>query len=85
MAGRLLAIIFACLALLSAGNTAWADAPGRVARLGEYTGDVQLANEREDWHPISRNFAVTAGDNLWVSDGGRAELDVALVEKLNEM
>lgn len=76
MAGRLLAIIFACLALLSAGNTAWADAPGRVARLGEYTGDVQLANEREDWHPISRNFAVTAGDNLWVSDGGRAELDV---------
>ena len=30
----------------------------------------------EDWHPISRNFAVTAGDNLWVSDGGRAELDV---------
>ena len=75
-AAGVLAFIVSCLALTVAFGTAWADAPGRVARLGEYTGDVQLANEREDWHPISRNYAVTAGDNLWVSDGGRAELDV---------
>jgi len=67
------------LGLLSL-STAWAEAPGRVARLSEYAGDVQLANEREDWHPISRNFAVTAGDNVWVSDGGRAELDVGALQ-----
>ena len=58
----------------------WADAPGRVARLSTFAGDVQLANEREDWRPIPRNYAVTAGDNLWVSEGGRAELDVGPVQ-----
>jgi hypothetical protein len=61
-------------------SPAWAEVPGRVARLSEFAGDVQLANEREDWHPISRNFAVTAGDNVWVSDGGRAELDVGAIQ-----
>ena len=75
-AGRLLAIIFACVGAAFCRQWRLGRCAGRVARLGEYTGDVQLANEREDWHPISRNFAVTAGDNLWVSDGGRAELDV---------
>ncbi len=54
----------------------WADAPGRVARLSTFAGDVQLANEREEWRSIPRNYAVTAGDNVWVSEGGRAELDV---------
>ena len=64
-------------ALASAATlTVWADAPGRVARLSTFAGDVQLANEREGWRPIPRNYAVTAGDNLWVSEGGRAELDV---------
>ena len=58
----------------------WADAPGRVARLSSVTGEVQLANEREDWRSIPRNYAVTAGDSLWVSEGGRAELDVGPVQ-----
>lgn len=71
----------AVLALTFFGlSAAWAEVPGRVARLSEFAGDVQLANEREDWHPISRNFAVTAGDNVWVSDGGRAELDVGALQ-----
>lgn len=56
-------------------GSAAADAPGRAARLSDVTGDVQLANAREDWHPIGRNFVVTAGDSLWVAEGGRAELD----------
>lgn len=73
--------IAAFLALVLLGISAtWAEAPGRVARLSEYAGDVQLANEREDWQSISRNFAITAGDNLWVSDGGRAELDVGALQ-----
>ena len=59
---------------------AWADAPGRVARVSALAGEVQLANEREDWRPISRNYVVTAGDNLAVSDDGRAELDVGVIQ-----
>jgi hypothetical protein len=74
---RLTATVFAALVLLTAAS---ADAPGRVARLSESVGDVQLANEREDWRPISRNYAITAGDNLYVSEGGRAELDVGPVQ-----
>ena len=72
----LLAAVLASLATLAV----WADAPGRVARLSSFVGDVQLANERENWRPIPRNYAVTAGDNLWVSEGGRAELDVGPVQ-----
>ena len=70
---RLITAVFAMLVTLTA---AFADAPSRVARLSEFAGDVQLANERDDWRPISRNYAITAGDNLYVSEGGRAELDV---------
>ena len=69
--------VFAMLVMLTA---AFADAPGRVARLADFAGDVQLANEREDWRPISRNYAITAGDNLFVSEGGRAELDLGAVQ-----
>ena len=74
---RLTVAVFASLVMLTA---ALADAPGRVARLAEFAGDVQLANEREDWRPISRNYAITAGDNLYVSEGGRAELDVGAIQ-----
>lgn len=72
----LLAAVLTTVATLAV----WADAPGRVARLSTFAGDVQLANEREDWRSIPRNYAVTAGDNLWVSEGGRAELDVGPVQ-----
>ena len=74
--GTLLAILTCVLASASA----WADAPNRVARLSTFAGDVQLANEREGWRPIPRNYAVTAGDNLWVSEGGRAELDIGPIQ-----
>lgn len=73
--GLLAAVIASAATLVS-----WADAPGRVARLSTFAGEVQLANEREDWRSIPRNYAVTAGDNLWVSEGGRAELDVGPVQ-----
>lgn len=74
---RLTAAVFGLIVMLTA---ALADAPSRVARLSEFAGDVQMANEREDWRPISRNYAITAGDNLYVSDGGRAELDLGAVQ-----
>ena len=70
------------VAVLASAATlaAWADAPGRVARLSTFAGEVQLANEREDWRSIPRNYAVTSGDNLWVSEGGSAEFDVGPVQ-----
>ena len=74
---RLTTALFASLVMLTAAT---ADAPSRVARLSEFAGDVQLANEREDWRTISRNYAITAGDNLYVSEGGRAELDLGAVQ-----
>ena len=72
--------LLAAVLATAATFAAWADAPGRVARLSSFVGEVQLANEREDWRPIPRNYAVTGGDNVWVSEGGRAELDVGPVQ-----
>jgi hypothetical protein len=61
-------------------SSAWADPPGRVARLSEFAGDVQIGHTNSGWQPIQRNYPITAGDNVWVSDGGRAELDVGQVQ-----
>jgi hypothetical protein len=74
------AMMIVALACLIGSTSSWADAPGRVARLSSLGGEVLLANDREDWRPITRNYAVTAGDNLSVSEGGRAELDVGAVQ-----
>lgn len=74
---RIAASIVATAALVVAHA---ADVPGRVARLAEFAGDIQLANDYEDWRAISRNYTVTSGDNVWVSDGGRAEFDIGAVQ-----
>jgi hypothetical protein len=68
------ALVALCLTFVS--FAALADPPGRVARLGDFVGDVRVASNQDAWLPAYRNYVVTAGDNLWVSDGGRAELDV---------
>jgi hypothetical protein len=73
------AALSVCVALVASVvmfATAWADPPGRVGRLAEYAGDVQMSNGQDGWQPIQRNYPITAGDNLWVSEGGRAEIDV---------
>ncbi len=69
---------FGLAALLGvvAAQIALADPPGRVARLSEFAGDVRIASAYEDWQPAFRNQVITASDNVWVSEGGRAELDV---------
>ncbi|MGL4230210.1 MAG: DUF6600 domain-containing protein, partial [Casimicrobium sp.] len=64
------------LAVTFTSTFVFADPPGRVARLAEYAGDVRIATQYEPWQSAYRNHVVTAGDNLLVSDGGRAELDV---------
>jgi hypothetical protein len=74
---QITAVIVSVVAL----TATWADPPGRVARLSEFAGDVQIAQgNNSGWQPISRNYPITAGDNVWVSEGGRAELDVGPVQ-----
>ncbi len=73
---HLFATVFATIVSFAA----FADPPGRVARLAEYAGDVRITTATQDWQPAYRNHVVTAGDNLWVSDGGRAELDVGALQ-----
>jgi hypothetical protein len=73
------AALLASLAAFAAFSAS-ADPPGRVARLAEYAGDVRITTAAQDWQPAYRNHVVTAGDNLWVSDGGRAELDVGALQ-----
>ncbi len=76
-----LAQITAVIVSFVALTAGWADPPGRVARLSEFAGDVQIAQgNNTGWQPISRNYPITAGDNIWVSEGGRAELDVGPVQ-----
>jgi hypothetical protein len=81
IARRGLVQITAVIVSVVAFTAAWADPPGRVARLSEFAGDVQIAQgNNTGWQPISRNYPITAGDNVWVSEGGRAELDVGPVQ-----
>ncbi|MEO8486040.1 MAG: DUF6600 domain-containing protein [Betaproteobacteria bacterium] len=58
------------------------DAPVRVGRLADVGGEVYLAPEdrASDWSPIGLNQPIASGDNLWVADGGRAEIDVGAAQ-----
>ncbi|MFO1307793.1 MAG: DUF6600 domain-containing protein [Burkholderiales bacterium] len=53
------------------------DLPSRVGRLADVGGEVFHAPEdrASDWASVGLNFPVTNGDNLWVAQGGRAEID----------
>ncbi len=74
ISAHLRTVVALCLAMFA--TLVLADPPGRVARIAEYAGEVQIATPYERWQPVYRNHVVTAGDNLWVSEGGRVELDV---------
>jgi len=54
------------------------DLPSRVGRIADVAGEVFVAPEDRaaDWSPAALNLPVTNGDNLWIGDGGRLELDV---------
>src|SRR5690348_4334726 len=53
------------------------DLPGRVGRVADVAGQLFLAPEdRPDaWEAIGLNYPITNGDNLWVGNDGRAEID----------
>lgn len=53
------------------------DLPGRVGRVANLAGEVFVApqDNPEQWTPVGINYPVTGGDNLWVGNEGRAEID----------
>jgi hypothetical protein len=68
-------VLLAALHPLAAG--AQDDLPGRVGRLADVGGRVYLSTEEraDDWIEALRNDSVTSGDNVWVAEDGRAEID----------
>ena len=76
-----LAICVALVAMLAAAAASIAraddDLPGRVGRIADFGGQLYLSEQDrpDDWTPIGVNYPVTSGDNLWVSNDGRAEID----------
>ena len=69
----------ALAALFGMARPAFADddLPGRVGRVADVAGELFLApqDQPEQWTPIGVNYPVTTGDNLWVGNEGRAEVD----------
>ena len=53
------------------------DLPGRVGRVADVGGELFLApqDKPDQWVAIGPNYPVTSGDNLWVGNDGRAEVD----------
>lgn len=80
-AGRLAMALLATLALAVPGIAAAQapeDLPGRVGRVADVAGELFLApqDKPEAWTPAGLNYPVTSGDNLWLAENGRAEIDV---------
>jgi hypothetical protein len=76
MSARLKVIL--AMLLFVCGAAAYADPPGRVARLNYSTGAVSFApGEAPDaWVQAVLNRPLTAGDRLWADQTGRAELHI---------
>src|ERR1035437_872351 len=66
--------------LLIAASTflaAQTDPPGRVGRLNYINGPVSFQPAGvTDWVDATVNRPLTTGDNVWVGDGGKAEIHV---------
>ena len=77
---RSFAAACALIALAVASPMAFAqeDLPGRVGRVANLAGELFIApQDRPDaWAPAALNYPVASGDNLWVGNDGRAEVDV---------
>ena len=48
-----------------------------MGRVADAAGGLFLSPEDQatQWTEIGVNYPITSGDNLWASDGGRAEID----------
>jgi hypothetical protein len=70
----LIRLALALAATFSAG-AAWADPPGRIARLSYFSGAVSFSPAGDDqWASAVVNRPVITGDRLWSDNGARVEL-----------
>jgi hypothetical protein len=69
------AVLLLAFATLASAQTD--DLPDRVGRVADLSGSVYVSTEEraDEWVEALRNYSVTSGDNLWVADDGRAEID----------
>ena len=74
---RIFSIVLTLL-LMTFRTAAYADPPGRVARLNHVSGAVSFAPAEAPgaWTQAVLNRPLTAGDRLWADQTGRAELHV---------
>ena len=74
---RLLSLIGVLLFTALAAGAAYADPPGRVARLDHTQGEVSYSPAGEnEWFSVVRNRPLIRGDRLWTDRGARAEFQV---------
>jgi hypothetical protein len=66
------------LAVASPVALAQEDLPGRVGRVSNVAGELFIApqDQPDAWAAAGLNYPVAGGDNLWVGNDGRAEVDV---------
>ena len=77
------AIPFFLLVALGGATSASAQAPDGnalpsvVGRVSVVDGDLYRASTENvgSWDPVTVNYPVTTGDNLWLAQGGRSEID----------
>jgi hypothetical protein len=76
--GLAAACAIAALAAASPVASAQEDLPGRVGRVANLAGELFVApqDQPDAWAPAALNYPVAGGDNLWVGNDGRAEIDV---------
>ena len=72
-----LLVLIALSVLVPAPACAEDDLPPRVGRVAELSGELFLAPQDapDQWVAIGLNYPVAMGDNLWVGNDGRAEID----------
>ncbi len=74
--GSLAALLLGAAALLGSA-AAWADPPGRVGRLADFSGTVWMFDaEQGEWIGARRNRPLTSGDRLSAERDARAELQI---------
>jgi len=78
VAGLFALLAFACM--LPSPARADDDLAPRVGRVADVGGELFLAPQDapEQWVAIGINYPVASGDNIWVSNDGRAEIDFGL-------
>jgi len=70
-------VLLLALSTALVASAAYADPPGRVARLSHTQGEVSYSPAGEDaWFDVVRNRPLIRGDRLWTDRGARAEFQV---------